>query len=73
MIARDTRAEALKPLRDLILTGNLMAMKIGQEPTNLANTWDEMVERLRGSGILERFEVMASNAPKKKPEEVSRP
>lgn len=53
MSAMDTRAKALKPLRDLILVGNMMAMKIGQDPNNLANTWDEMVERIRQSGLLQ--------------------
>ena len=52
---RDTRSEALKPLRDLIIVGNLMAMKLGQEPTNLVNTWDEVVIRLRESGILQQI------------------
>lgn len=51
-MSRDTRSQALVSLRDLIVVGNLMAMKIGQEPTNLANTWDEMIERLRASGVL---------------------
>lgn len=51
---RDTRCKALKPLRDLIIVGNAMAVKLGQDPNNLANTWDEMVERLRASGILQQ-------------------
>lgn len=55
---KDTRSEALKPLRDLVLVGNLMAMKLGQEPTNLVNTWDELVERLRDSGLLEKLMML---------------
>jgi hypothetical protein len=51
---KDTRSEALQPLRDMIIVGNLMAMKLGQEPTNLVNTWDEVVIRLRESGILQQ-------------------
>ena len=51
-MSRDTRSEALKPLRDLILVGNMMALSLGRDPNNLANTWDEMVERLRASGVL---------------------
>lgn len=65
-MSRDTRSEALRPLRDLILVGNMMAMKIGEDPNNLANTWDEMVERLRASGTLERValvEIQAKSLP----------
>lgn len=51
---KDTRSKALIPLRDLILVGNLMAQKIGEDPNNLANTWDEMVDRLRRTGILQK-------------------
>lgn len=60
---RATRSHALRPLRDLILTGNMMAMKLGQEPANLANTWDEMVERLRASGLLAQLQVAELSEP----------
>ena len=52
-------------MRDLILTGNLMAQKIGQDPNNLANTWDEMVIRLRASGVLEKVAMMELRAEQK--------
>lgn len=56
---RDTRSSALTTLRDLIIVGNLMAQKIGEDPNNLANTWDEMVERVRASGILDILQAVA--------------
>ena len=68
-MSRETRNPAMRTLRDLILTGNMMAMKIGQDPNNLANTWDEMVERVRASGLLEKLafaelgESPAANLP----------
>jgi hypothetical protein len=58
-MSRDMRSLKLRPLRDLILVGNLMAMKLGQDPNNLGNTWDEMVERVRASGLLDQLTVAA--------------
>ena len=67
-MSRDTRSRHLGPLRDLIIVGNMMAMKIGQEPLNLVNTWDEMIERLRQCGILEIISIAMLERPGTEPE-----
>lgn len=52
----NSRTYKLKPLRDLILVGSLMTQKVENDTNNLVNTWDEMVERVRQSGLIEMMD-----------------